>query len=146
MAGTFFRPPPRPPLAGEPGPLRRAGLDAPVPCVNGTISGFAAARVGVIRKQVAALRQTLGSARPLVFSAMAATVRLGTCSWADEGLVKTGIRRASRLPKARLRYYAQRFDTVEVDSTFYALPDPEVAAWVERTPPEFVFHVKASAR
>jgi uncharacterized protein YecE (DUF72 family) len=76
---------------------------------------------------------------------MAATVRLGTCSWADEGLVKTWYPRGVSSAEARLRYYARTFDTVEVDSTFYALPDPAVAVkWVERTPPEFVFHVKAS--
>ena len=46
--------------------------------------------------------------------------------------------------KARLRYYAERFDTVEVDSPYYHLPDPAVTAnWAQRTPPEFVFHVKA---
>ncbi len=44
-----------------------------------------------------------------------------------------------------MRYYAEHFDTVEVDSTYYALPHPETAArWVERTPPEFTFNVKAS--
>jgi uncharacterized protein YecE (DUF72 family) len=42
-------------------------------------------------------------------------------------------------------YYAERFDTVEVDSPFYRLPSPETAAkWVERTPEGFVFHAKAS--
>jgi uncharacterized protein YecE (DUF72 family) len=46
----------------------------------------------------------------------------------------------------RLRYYATWFDTVEVDSTFYGLPTPRTAAlWAERTPPGFVFHVKAFA-
>ncbi len=46
--------------------------------------------------------------------------------------------------EARLRYYAARFDTVEVDSTFYGLPRREYAqAWAERTPPRFTFHVKA---
>ena len=40
--------------------------------------------------------------------------------------------------------YASRFSTVEVDSSYYAIPRPEYAeAWVERTPPGFVFHVKA---
>lgn len=47
-------------------------------------------------------------------------------------------------PEQRLRYYASRFDTVEVDSSFYAIPRSEYAkAWAERTPDEFVFHVKA---
>ena len=77
---------------------------------------------------------------------MSATVRLGTCSWADEGLLKAWYPRGVSTAEARLRYYAERFDTVEVDSPFYALPDPAVTRrWAERTPPEFVFHVKASS-
>jgi len=77
---------------------------------------------------------------------MAATVRLGTCSFADEGLVKSWYPRGVSTPKARLAYYAERFDTVEVDSPYYHLPDPAVTGrWAQRTPPEFVFHVKAHA-
>jgi uncharacterized protein YecE (DUF72 family) len=46
----------------------------------------------------------------------------------------------------RLAYYASRFPVVEVDATYYALPSPRTAAlWVERTPPDFVFDVKAFA-
>jgi uncharacterized protein YecE (DUF72 family) len=75
---------------------------------------------------------------------MTATVRLGTCSWADEGLLKAWYPRGTSTAEARLRYYADRFDTVEIDSTFYALPDPDVARrWAERTPDGFVFHAKA---
>ena len=77
---------------------------------------------------------------------MSATVRLGTCSFADEGLLKHWYPRGVSSPKARLAYYGERFDTVEVDSPYYHLPDPEVTRrWAERTPPEFVFHVKAHA-
>ena len=77
---------------------------------------------------------------------MPATVRLGTCSFADEGLVRSWYPRGVSTPKARLAYYAERFDTVEVDSPFYHLPDPAVTGrWAQRTPPEFVFHVKAHA-
>src|SRR6478736_6200264 len=77
---------------------------------------------------------------------MPATVRLGTCSWADEGLLKAWYPRGVSTPEARLRYYAERFDVVEVDSPFYALPDPDVTRrWAERTPDEFTFHVKAGA-
>ena len=73
-----------------------------------------------------------------------ATVRLGTCSFADEGLVKSWYPRGVSTSKARLAYYAERFDTVEVDSPYYHLPDPAVTGrWAQRTPPEFVFHVKA---
>jgi uncharacterized protein YecE (DUF72 family) len=74
-----------------------------------------------------------------------APIRIGTCSWADEGLVKHWYPRGVSSPAARLAYYAERFDMVEVDSPFYHLPAPETAAkWAERTPTGFVFHVKAS--
>jgi uncharacterized protein YecE (DUF72 family) len=47
-------------------------------------------------------------------------------------------------PRARLAWYAERFSTVEVDSTFYAIPSESVVqGWAERTPPGFVMHVKA---
>jgi uncharacterized protein YecE (DUF72 family) len=75
---------------------------------------------------------------------VAATVRIGVCSFADEGLLKHWYPRGVSTPKARLAYYSERFDTVEIDSPFYHLPDPAVAGrWAQRTPPEFVFHVKA---
>jgi uncharacterized protein YecE (DUF72 family) len=77
---------------------------------------------------------------------MAATVRIGTCSFADEGLLKHWYPRGVSTAAARLGYYAERFDTVEVDSPFYALPDPAVTGrWAQRTPPDFVFHLKAHA-
>ncbi|MFN2629321.1 MAG: DUF72 domain-containing protein [Gaiellaceae bacterium] len=74
---------------------------------------------------------------------MAAPVRIGTCSWADEALSKYFYPRG--LPaKERLGYYAERFDTVEVDSTYYRLPsDAMVENWATRTPRGFVMHVKA---
>jgi uncharacterized protein YecE (DUF72 family) len=75
-----------------------------------------------------------------------ATVRIGTCSWADEGLLKHWYPRGVSTAAARLGYYAERYDTVEVDSPFYHLPDPDVTRrWAERTPDHFVFHVKAHA-
>ncbi len=51
-----------------------------------------------------------------------------------------------REPKRRwLSLYAQRFDTVEVNSTFYRLARRDaVAGWVAQTPPDFQFAVKAS--
>jgi uncharacterized protein YecE (DUF72 family) len=72
-------------------------------------------------------------------------VRIGVCSWADEGLLTRWYPRGVSSPRARLAYYAERFDNVEVDSPFYRLPSPETSArWAERTPPGFVFHAKAS--
>ena len=77
---------------------------------------------------------------------MPATIRIGTCSFADEGLLKAWYPRGVSTPKARLAYYSERFDTVEVDSPYYHLPDPAVTGrWAQRTPPEFTFHVKAHA-
>jgi uncharacterized protein YecE (DUF72 family) len=44
-----------------------------------------------------------------------------------------------------LEHYATLFDTVELNATFYRLPRrATVTAWVERSPPGFVFAVKAS--
>ena len=70
-------------------------------------------------------------------------VRVGTCSWADEALSKYFY--PPKLPaKERLAWYAQSFDTVEVDSTYYRLPaESMVEGWAERTPPGFTMHVKA---
>ena len=46
--------------------------------------------------------------------------------------------------EARLRHYASVFDVVEVNSSYYAIPDiRNTHRWVERTPPGFLFHVKA---
>jgi len=73
------------------------------------------------------------------------TVRIGICSWADEGMTKHWYPSAVRGAAERLGYYAQHYDVVEADSPFYRLPAPEVSAkWAERTPDDFVFHVKAS--
>lgn len=70
-------------------------------------------------------------------------IRVGTCSWADEALSKYFY--PPKLPaKERLAWYAQSFDTVEVDSTYYRLPAESMAeGWAERTPPGFTMHVKA---
>jgi uncharacterized protein YecE (DUF72 family) len=72
-----------------------------------------------------------------------AEVRIGTCSWADDALSKHWYPKGTPAGE-RLAYYAQHFDTVEVDSTYYRLPaEPMVQRWAERTPDDFVMHVKA---
>jgi uncharacterized protein YecE (DUF72 family) len=71
-------------------------------------------------------------------------VVVGTCSWTDKTMIERWYPRGVNTAEARLRYYAARFDSVEVDSTFYGLPKPEVAEnWAKRTPDGFTFHVKA---
>ena len=64
-------------------------------------------------------------------------VRIGTCSWADEALAKYFY--PPKFPaKERLAYYAEHFDTVEVDSTYYRLPSESmVQGWADRTPDGF---------
>jgi uncharacterized protein YecE (DUF72 family) len=70
-------------------------------------------------------------------------VRIGTCSWADEALSKHWYPPGTA-PRDRLPYYAERFSTVEVDSTYYRVPDEKmVRGWAERTPDGFVMHIKA---
>ena len=59
-------------------------------------------------------------------------------------MVRTWYPPAVRTAADRLRYYAAQFDTVEVDSSFYGLPTSDTARlWAERTPPGFMFHIKA---
>lgn len=73
-------------------------------------------------------------------------IRVGTCSWTDKGLIDAGtFYPATNLSaEDRLRYYSAQFPLVEVDSSYYALPNPHVTAlWADRTPDDFVFDVKA---
>jgi uncharacterized protein YecE (DUF72 family) len=75
---------------------------------------------------------------------VAATVRVGTCSWADETLTKVWYPPGVRSGEARLRHYAARFGVVEANSTYYRLPDATlVGTWAERVPDGFTMHVKA---
>ncbi|MEQ4303708.1 DUF72 domain-containing protein [Plantactinospora sp. B6F1] len=72
-------------------------------------------------------------------------IKVGTSSWADRSLLTSGwYPRSANTPAGRLAYYAERFGLVEVDTTYYAVPAPETtSAWVDRTPPDFTFNVKA---
>jgi uncharacterized protein YecE (DUF72 family) len=77
---------------------------------------------------------------------VAARVRIGTCSFADEALQKHFYPKGMRTGRQQLPYYSQHFDTVEIDSTFYRLPSREnVEKWAAWTPDGFVFHFKAFA-
>ncbi len=74
---------------------------------------------------------------------MTTPIRIGTCSWADDALIKHWYPKGVP-PRERLAWYAERFSTVEVDSTYYRVPDEKmVQGWADRTPPGFVMHVKA---
>src|SRR4051795_7082729 len=67
---------------------------------------------------------------------------VGTSSWADPGFVEEWY--PEDLPaRERLAWYAERFDAVEVNSTFYAVPSPRtVERWADETPDGFTFDVK----
>ncbi len=67
---------------------------------------------------------------------------VGTSSWADPGFVKHWYPKG--LPaRERLPFYAERFEVVELNSSFYATPSRDsVERWAETTPGGFRFHVK----
>jgi uncharacterized protein YecE (DUF72 family) len=74
---------------------------------------------------------------------VAAPIRIGTCSWADDALVKHWYPPGTP-PRDRLAYYADHFSSVEVDSTYYRVPTEQmVRGWAERSPDGFVMHIKA---
>jgi uncharacterized protein YecE (DUF72 family) len=70
----------------------------------------------------------------------------GTASWTDPTLVNSDLFYPSGMKTAadRLAFYASRFSTVEVDATYYALlAERNAQLWAERTPPGFIFNIKA---
>lgn len=72
-------------------------------------------------------------------------VRVGTASWTDRTLVQSGwYPKDADSAEKRLHFYAEQFSLVEVDATYYSLPFERTSMqWVERTPDEFVFNIKA---
>jgi uncharacterized protein YecE (DUF72 family) len=85
-------------------------------------------------------------ARPLEHGR--AEIRVGTASWTDKTMTAPGVFYPgdAKSAEARLRYYASVFPMVEADMGFYAIPDRAITErWVERTPADFVFNVKAHA-
>ena len=72
-------------------------------------------------------------------------VLVGTASWADKSLVNSGwYPKDAGSSEGRLKYYANQFPLVEVDSTYYFLPSERNSSlWAERTPEGFTFNVKA---
>jgi uncharacterized protein YecE (DUF72 family) len=69
-------------------------------------------------------------------------ILVGTASWSDPGFVEYWY--PKKMPAGdRLAWYAEHFDMVELNSSFYSVPDPEMARrWCESTPGKFVFNVK----
>jgi uncharacterized protein YecE (DUF72 family) len=71
-------------------------------------------------------------------------VRIGTSGWMYKHWM--GRFYPEKMPgKEQLAFYAERFDTVEINYSFYRLPERSVfESWRERTPPNFLFAVKGS--
>src|SRR5258708_5409560 len=73
---------------------------------------------------------------------MSSQILVGTTSWTDPGFV------ADWYPKKlsasdRLRWYAEHFNLVEVNSSFYQIPNRRfVERWRDQTPDNFTFDVK----
>ena len=125
-------------------PVARTALPAP-DLDEAHDAGFAVAS----ERAEAALRATSPEriGRPIP-AAHDGELRVGTASWTDPTITKGAVFYPRGVTSAdqRLRYYAEQFSVVEVDASYYSLPDRANAAlWSARTPPDFSFHVKAHA-
>jgi uncharacterized protein YecE (DUF72 family) len=87
----------------------------------------------------------LGNRWEVAYNAVVETLDqllLGSCSFTADGWEKTfyppGLKKT-----AYLGYYAEQFNSVEVDATFYRIPSEKtVRGWYEQTPEKFVFACK----
>jgi uncharacterized protein YecE (DUF72 family) len=72
-------------------------------------------------------------------------ILIGTASWTDKSLLGSGwYPKGITSAEDRLRFYAEQFPLVEVDSTYYFPPSEKNSElWAERTPPNFTFNIKA---
>ncbi len=75
------------------------------------------------------------------------SVQVGTSGWSyPQGRgTWNGVFYPARRPRRfdELAYYAERFDTVEVNATFYRMPSAAMSeSWLSRTPSSFTFAVK----
>jgi uncharacterized protein YecE (DUF72 family) len=69
-------------------------------------------------------------------------ILIGTASWTDPGFVERWYPKKMAAHE-RLAWYAQHFEMVEVNSTFYSVPaEKMVERWCASTPDDFVFDVK----
>ena len=75
--------------------------------------------------------------------ATSVNIRVGTASWSEPEFVKAGWYPKGLPPNQQLPFYADRFDLVELNSSFYALPQARLCdRWAKVTPDGFLFDVK----
>jgi uncharacterized protein YecE (DUF72 family) len=125
--------------------MPRAFIPAPAPDLDAAHDpGFADAAARADRALAATPSDAVGAPLPLGSH----QIRVGTASWTDPTMARGNVfyPRGVSTAEERLRFYASRFPVVEVDATYYSLPERATARlWAERTPPQFSFHVKAHA-
>jgi uncharacterized protein YecE (DUF72 family) len=75
-------------------------------------------------------------------SSKTSKILVGTASWSDPGFIERWY--PKKMPAGeRLQWYAQHFELVEVNSSFYSVPEPRmVERWCAATPNDFTFDVK----
>jgi uncharacterized protein YecE (DUF72 family) len=85
----------------------------------------------------------MGQAQPQkIETSLQASVRFGCSSFSSEDWVGPFYPRGT-VPRDFLRVYAETFDTVEIDATYYAVPRPSmVDGWREKTPEGFLISAK----
>ena len=86
----------------------------------------------------------MGITAHLATSTASSSVWIGCSGWQYRHW--RGVFYPASLASSRwLEFYAERFDTVEINNTFYRLPEAETfVGWRKRSPPRFVYAVKAS--
>jgi uncharacterized protein YecE (DUF72 family) len=75
-------------------------------------------------------------------------VLVGISAWTEPTLIKEGdfYPKEAKSAEDRLKFYASQFPIVEVDSTYYFPPSERNSVlWLERTPKDFTFNIKAYA-
>ena len=73
-------------------------------------------------------------------------VLIGTSSWADSSLVKSGLFYPPEVktPADRLGYYSEMFPIAEIDSSYHYFPTRQnLTLWLENTPSGFTFDIRA---
>jgi uncharacterized protein YecE (DUF72 family) len=72
-------------------------------------------------------------------------IQIGISAWGDPGLAASGFYPPeASTSQERLRYYARSFSLAETDISYHVIPGPRFStAWIEATPPDFTFDVRA---
>ncbi|MCX6968385.1 MAG: DUF72 domain-containing protein [Verrucomicrobia bacterium] len=75
---------------------------------------------------------------------MESGIYIGTSGWSYKAWAETFYPKALR-PAEHLAYYAQHFPTVEINATFYRLPETRtIQTWHDKAPPNFLYAIKGS--